>query len=325
MMWSIGCLLAAAGVALLVSRETATLRSEGTSNRQPQGSASSPPPINTLPRIKSAAPSRGPTLADYKQAFARSPNYWRFAHDALPAATVGNADAQFYLSRALDYCTEHNSLYFQRRGKSIGLDEALQYAAQRHLPIDIAQDVYNRCHEFVDHDAPELGRSPDWLAQATASGQPLAQAATATKLLMQESQQDFVRAGGLPNPNNASIVSDGSDPRELLRAAVQSKDPEVLFSIGDALTLMAPTTNSDNNTTRFAWWLVACQRGLDCSANAEWVKNSCANSPQCAAADGPSDLVQTLAGDKWPDVEQRAREINASLDQGKWGELGFGS
>jgi len=325
MMWSIGLLLAAASVVLLVSRETVTVSSEGTSNRRAQGSVSSPPLINTLPRIKSAAPSGGPTLSDYKNAFARSANYWRFARDTLPAAIAGNADAQFYLSRALEYCTEHNSLYFQRRGKPIGLDEALQYAAQRHLPIDIAQDVYNRCHEFVDHDVSELGRAPDWLAQATASGQPLAQAITATKLLMQESQQAFVRAGGLPNPNNAPTVSDGSDPRELLRAAVQSKEPEVLFSIGDALTLMAPSTNSDNNTTRFAWWLVACQRGLDCSANAEWVKNSCANFPQCAAADGPSDLVQTLAGDKWPEVEERAQEINASLDQGKWGELGLGS
>lgn len=270
------------------------------------------------------APSDAPALADYKNAFARSHSYWKFAHDALPAARAGNATAQFYLSKVLDYCTEHNSLYFQRRGKSIGLDEGLQYAAQRHLPIDIAQEVYDRCHEFVDRDASELGRATDWLAEATASGQPLAQAATATKLLMQESQHNFARAGGLPSADNEATVSDSSGPRELLRAAVQSKDPEVLFGVGDALTLLDPAI-ADKNTTRFAWWLVACQRGFDCSANAEWVKNSCANAPQCASADGPSDLVQSLAGDKWPDVEQRAQQINEKLDRGQWGELGLGS
>jgi hypothetical protein len=173
--------------------------------------------MNTQSHLESASSSGGPSLSDYKNAFAQAHSDWKIAHDALPAA---NADAQFYLSRALEYCTEHNILYFQRHGKSIGLDEALQYALQRHLPIDIAQDVYDRCHEFVDHDASELGRASDWLAQATASGQPLAQAVTATKLLMQESQHNFVMAGGLPIQNDEATVTGGSDPRELLRAAV---------------------------------------------------------------------------------------------------------
>src|ERR1700722_5195203 len=136
--------------------------------------------MNARPYAEHAAPSVPAVVRDYKNDFGRSHNYWQFAHDTLPAANAGDADAQFYLSRALEYCNEHNSLYFQRQGKPIGLGEALQYATQRHLPVDIAQNVYERCHEFVDHDSAELGRATDWLAQATASGQPLAQAVTAT-------------------------------------------------------------------------------------------------------------------------------------------------
>ena len=322
--WAMGGSLAAAALAIFVSRHITRIDSDSSSNHRSQGPAASHIATTPSPIKSSTASPNGPIPTGYKEAFAQSRNYWKFAHDALAAASAGDADAQFYLSRALDYCAEHNSLYFQRRGKSIGLDEALQYAALRHLPIDTTQDVYDRCHEFIDRDSSDLGRASDWLAQATAAGQPVAQAVTAIKLLMQESQRNSVRAGGLPNSDSAATVSDGFDPRQLLRAAVQSKDPEVLFSLGDALTLMAPTA-VDSDTTRLAWWLVACQRGFDCSANAEWVKNSCANSPQCASADGPSDLVQTLAGDKWPEVEQRAREINSSLDQGKWDDLGLGS
>jgi len=93
--------------------------------------------------------------------------------------------------------------------------------------------------------------------------------------------------------------------------------------IGEAQHLLDPT-NSDTNTSRFAWWLIACQRGFDCYADSDWVKNSCAGDPECASVSDPSDLVRILARDQWPDVQQRAQEISAKLDGGKWNELGIG-
>ena len=120
-------------------------------------------------------------------------------------------------------------------------------------------------------------------------------------------------------------VSPGTDPRELLRAAVESKVPEVLFDIGTLQGVLNPSNPAEEKITRFAWWLVACQRGLDCSANAEWVKNSCFNDSQCASAASPSDLVRSLSGDNWFSVQQRAQEINAKLAAGDWGALGLGS
>jgi hypothetical protein len=257
---------------------------------------------------------------DYKRNFAESHNYWKFAHDALPTANAGNADAQFYLSRALEYCAEHNSFYYRRKGRPIGLDEGLQRAVQRNLPIDVAQAVYERCHEFVDHGASGLGSAREWLARATSVGQPLAQAVTASKILMQVQRQDFIKAGGVPTPDNDPTIMSEGDPRELLRSAIQSKDPEVLFTIGEFQPLLDPT-NTDKD--RYAWMLLACQRGFDCTANAEWVKNSCAGAPECASANGPTDLVRILAGDQWPEVQQRARDLSIGLDQENWSALGL--
>jgi hypothetical protein len=261
---------------------------------------------------------------DYKRSFAESHNYWDYANKILPAAKNGDSDAQFYLSRLLERCDEDNRMYFQRGGQKLPLDEGLRFAVKRHLSIEVAQSVFDRCHEFQENDLAQLGSAADWLAKATAAGQPLAEATTASKILTQSMLQNFARAGGVPNPSGMAKIESGVDPRKLLRAAVESKDPEVLFSIGEEQGVLNPS-NSDTVTMQFAWWLVACQRGLDCSENANWVKNSCGDDAQCASAGGPEDRVRTLAGDKWPEVQQRAREIDAKLDAGQWGALGLGS
>jgi hypothetical protein len=261
---------------------------------------------------------------DYKKAFAESRSYFDYAHRILPAAKAGNADAQFYLSRVLERCDEDNRMYFQRGGQKIGLDEGLQYAVKRRLSIEVAQSVYEKCHEFQENDLAEFGSVADWLAKATAAGQPLAETTTASKLLVQEVLQNSARAGGVPNPNANSGIEEGSDPHSLFRSAAESKDPEVLFDIGEAQGMLYPAS-SDVNARRFAWWLVACQRGFDCSENADWVKNSCGDDADCATASSPSDRVRRLAGDQWPDVQQRAQEISAKLDAGRWDDLDLGS
>jgi hypothetical protein len=260
---------------------------------------------------------------DYKKSFAEARNYWDYAHKILPAAKAGNADAQFYLSRLLERCNEDNKMYFERRGEKLTLDQGLQFAVERHLPIELAQSAFERCHEFHENNSEELGNASDWLAKATDAGQPIAEATMASKILFQEVTQNIAQTSGAPRASAIQIAS-SADPRELLRAAVESRDPEVLFSIGDAQGMLNPSS-SDIATNRFAWWLVACQRGLDCSANATWVKNMCASDPQCASADSPSDLVRGLARDIWPEVQQRAQEISAKLDAGEWSELGLGS
>jgi hypothetical protein len=284
--------------------------------------------------IRGSAPSMvnssSVSSIDYKKSFAEAYSYWDYAHKILPAAKMGDADAQFYLSRALERCSNDNKMYFQRRGEALALDQGLQWALQRHLSIDVAQAVYDRCHEFQEHDPGDLGSASDWLARATAAGQPLAQATTALKLFTQQALQNIQATrlvGAAPNPDAPPTIDSQQNPRQLLRMAVESRDPEVLFSIGEAQGYLksANTEATDPTVNQFAWWLVACERGLDCSANAEWVKVACANDSRCASFTSPSDFVRTLSGDDWDNVEQLAQQISARLDTSQWDELGIGS
>ena len=283
---------------------------------------------NAVP-VSTAQPAAGKpkvgnsTPTSYKESFAEARNYWEYAHKILPAAKAGDADAQFYLARLMERCSEDNKMYFQHKGATLNVDEALQYAVKRNLPVERVQTIYERCHEFQNQDLTELGDATDWLAKATESGQPLAQTNTATKIFMHDRQANFAAAGGVLDPGPS--IGAGMDPRDLLRAAVESKDPEVLFDIGSLQGTLTQATPTDEKTTRYAWWLVACQRGFDCSTKAEWVINSCNNAPICASANSPGDLVRTFSGDNWPDVQQRAMEINAKLDAGQWDALGLGS
>ena len=82
-----------------------------------------------------------------------------------------------------------------------------------------------------------MGSAGDWLAQATAAGQPLAQADTALKPFTQQVLQNIQAtrlAGAAPNPNAPATIDSQQSPRQLLRMAVESRDPEVLFTIGEA-------------------------------------------------------------------------------------------
>jgi hypothetical protein len=266
--------------------------------------------------LRSQATQRAPI----KQQHASAVDYFRFAQSLLPLATAGDPDAQYYLYRTLERCDQENKLYFQRRGQKLALDQAIQYAAQRQLPVDTVQSVYDRCHQFQENDSTGLGSATEWLRKATDSAQPLAQATTASQILVQEAQQRLARAGGVPNPSPQTQIGNPADPQELFRQAVKSKDPEVIFAIGDAQNLLSPP-NTDTTATRYAWWLVACERGLDCSGTSDWVRNMCAGVPQCLSASSASDLVRVLAGDKWPEVQSQAQEIESKINSGNWGDL----
>jgi hypothetical protein len=183
----------------------------------------------------------------------------------------------------------------------------LRFAAELHAPIEQVQSIYDRCHK-LEEDPTEFGNAMDWLAQA---GQPVAQAVTATHMLDQDMMKGYVKAGGQPTElTTAPPIGGSADPHDLLRAAVESRDPEVLLSIGESQGLLNPSqSNTDKLVNRVAWRYVACQRGLGCPAN-------------CAGSIG--ELME-MARDDWPAVQQRAQEINAKLDAGQWDELGLGS
>jgi hypothetical protein len=299
-----------------------TARSANTAARSTINSSAA---VERVDKAPSGAKTRSVerTLGYYKKRFADAHDYLSFARDILPAAKAGNPDAQYYLWKAMEYCADANRAYFERRGQPVGLDQALQNAARLPQHSDV-QLAYDRCQEFFNEDTSAFGTAADWLASATRAGQPLAESATASKLVAQGLLDNFAKAGAVPTsiPEPAKLKA---DPQELLYEAVQSKEPEVLFSVGQLYPPMNPN-DPDSNVVRYAWILLACERGLDCTANADWVKDGCFGTDiACSSATNSSDYVRFLAGDQWPQVEQRARELGYQLDQGNWDELGLGS
>lgn len=283
--------------------------------------AVSSPPQFKLPQ--SAAVSHAVVSTDYGKALAATHDYWDYARSILSAAKSGNPDAQYYLAQVLERCKRDNKMYFQQSGANLTLDQGIQRAVRLHLSLDMANAIYERCRGFAENDSADLGDASDWLAQAAASQQPLAQATTALKLITQEVLHNAQLAGAVANPEAPAWIDTPKDTRQLLREAVESRNPEVLYMIGEAQGFLS-APNTDVTVPQFAWWLVACERGLDCSANAEWVKIGCASDPRCASFTDPSDFVRTFSGDEWNDVRLLAQQINANLDAGRWDELGLG-
>jgi hypothetical protein len=306
-------------------REVAAATGAVQSDKMILAGATASPPGATGAKVgaKFTAKQSNANPDSYRSLFDQSRNYWLLANRILAAAKSGNSDAQYYLSRSIEYCREKNGFFFSHRGQQLSLEEGLQYAVKRNLPIEIAREVYDKCHDFTVNDQSVLGDPSDWLAKATASGQSLAESTTAEKMLISSSQEMLSRASGVAKPDPGAPIGAGLNPADLLRSAVESDDPEVFFTIGEMLPLLF-STNTDTTVDRLAWMLLACERGFDCTANADWVKLSCGSTTACASATAPTDVVQSFSGNNWPAVQQRASDMSAKIAAGKWDQLGIG-
>jgi hypothetical protein len=92
-----GVVLGAALAALYFLADRAPAHKTNSSGSAAQSSpviAAARQPASTVPNAVATA------KLDYGAAFAQSRNLWEFAHRILPAAKAGDADAQFYLSKA---------------------------------------------------------------------------------------------------------------------------------------------------------------------------------------------------------------------------------
>lgn len=258
---------------------------------------------------------------NYKALFLHSKNYWQLTHDLLADAKAGEPDAQYYLWKAINFCAENNEAYFERDGETLTLKEGLQIASNTASSEVYVKSVFERCHEFHENDVSDLGSSSDWLARATAAGQPAAQGVTAQKFMLQKVMQGFAKAGAAPIPITSGPQIDlQTSPGELMRAAAQSLDPDALYAIGWAQSYGNQATQEERKVNVLAWMYIACQRGLDCSPNADWILRSC---PTCVAQT-PDLMMEAISGSYWYSVQQRAQDINAKLEAGQWDDLGLG-
>lgn len=251
-------------------------------------------------------------------------DYGAMIDKLLPLADAGNAKAQYDVYKATAYCQDRVKFYFTRAGRRLSMEEGLAWAIKRKLSYETAQAVHKKCGKFLQMDPKDTQSDTSaWLNASAKQGYGPAQAALATKILEEQLAQGFERASGVAGLTPTEALDRTKPAPELLKEAVKSRDPEVLFRIGDLMRLLNPTAADDDvGFERLAWIALACERGFDCSAQAEWVIAGCL-SAECASINNRTELVRILAGDRWHEVQARARELGANLDAGRWDELGL--
>jgi hypothetical protein len=259
--------------------------------------------------------------SDYAKDFSESHNYLDFARATIKAARSGNSDAQYYLGKAMRLCDESRQT-FRFNSQEISLDEALSRYSSGRTSARKIKLIYERCHdlEAVGDRERQFGNSEDWIKSASDKGQPVAESDEALQgfLAIQRSAVSSTAASDF----NA-LTKSGGDPRALLLAAVQTKDPEALFIVGEAQGYLN-NFGVDATKNELAWWLVACQRGLPCDSNSEFQLDVALNDGLLEELSGP-DLICAMAGKDCQDVERRAQEINEKLNARSWSELGLQS
>jgi hypothetical protein len=142
--------------------------------------------------------------------------------------------------------------------------------------------------------------------------------------LLQEQSKALVKAGAVPT-GDALLppIGGDADPRELLRIAVESRDPEVLHEIGSLQGMLNPSQSApDEHLNHIAWLYIACQRGFDCSGYGNPVEQPCA--PSASPCERVPARLITMARYNWAPVQERVNELNAALDANQWDQLGLG-
>lgn len=255
--------------------------------------------------------------SDYAKDFSASHNYLDFVRATIGAARSGNPDAQYYLGKAIRLCDESRPT-FRFNSQEISLDEALNRYSTGRTSARKIKLIYERCHdlEAVGDREKQFGNPGDWIKSASDQGQPVAESDQALKGFV-AIQKSAVSSAG-PSDFNA-LTKNGGDPRALFLAAVQTKDPEALFIVGEAQGYLN-NFGGDTTKNQLAWWLVACQRGLPCDSNSEFQLDVALNDGLLEELSGP-DLICAMAGKDCQDVERRAQEINEKLNAGAWSEL----
>jgi hypothetical protein len=267
-----------------------------------------------------------PTAVDYREAFRAATDYRSFVLGVLPAARSGDRDAQYYLYAALNYCDETYRFYFRPRGKALSLDEAIKDRSYYPGPsmTEAIKRAYLRCHEVNETKNPLWGTASEWLSKATDAGQPLAQMQTAGLIFL----RPHVQGGIVAAESQTPTIQEGTytDARSLVRAAVETKDPEALFDVAGLLGFLKPKEpNEQLIQDAITWQYVACLRGFDCGVNAEWHLQFCLNGSNCLPDETGVDYLRRMAPQKHIiDLEARASELNEKIDAGAWDELGLG-
>lgn len=248
---------------------------------------------------------------------AQADDHLSLVQSLLSKAQQGEAAAQLALYQALEYCESGYRSYFDQADDSVGqrrsLQESLALVAE-HAPglAEDVQRVYAKCRTLMESDRAKLGGADDWLRKAAGQGVPIAQALFA---------QARIAQSPTPVRDSAAEVRH-SEAYRLLAAAVRSKDPDVLWVISEQQSYLQES-GDQAALDQWAWKLLACQKGLDCSASARWYQLACSGDNACQAGESGQDFLRRAAGTNLAEIETRAAQLANYLERDQWDALGF--
>jgi hypothetical protein len=254
-------------------------------------------------------------MRDFRREFSEAKNYWTLAQSLLPAADAGEPGAQYYLSKAIGYCAQFYEPFFTSSDTAQSSDIPVASG----FPAILAQTVFERCHDLQDqiHRSPVPISADDWLESAAANGQRLASIDIAARTLSQSRALENAPDDAVTDYQKIYYAP---NPLSVLRDALASGDPDVLFAMS-SVPVKAAQSPTNQLVDSMAWRLVACQRGFDCSATADWVVIACQVDTSCVPGESGLDVVRATAGSEVDQVESRAAEISAQLNSNDWNQL----
>jgi hypothetical protein len=261
------------------------------------------------PGAGGAVPAVASAPSTVRQRFRDATNYAAFIDSVLSDARAGDMDAQYYVYAALSFCDAEFRFLFKRRVGTGWLthDEAMNLAARRYgQSFSWTETVEKKCRTLMEGPRSGLGDSRKWLEDAAAQGQPVAMAMLADAQIIETAtgRRDKAAAAGAAN---------------LLLSALESKDPEVMWKIGDLQGFLKPDSE-ESAKAQWAWWLAACDRGYECGPQALVMEFSC-RYEACPPGETVVEYMKRFLQTDFPAVEDLAREINADIDAENWSEL----
>jgi hypothetical protein len=315
-----------AGLALAAMLALAAGVWHSTQSREPphagstQRAAMVPGEAPSAPQTEGAAPrpddAAVPSPGSFATRFQDAGNYSQFIESALPAAKGGDAEAQNYIAAALQYCDETYRLYFKRRDKVLSVDDAIATWTSRsdYRQVENLKVAEAHCGDVYGRVDPAWGSATEWLARAAQAGQPVALFRKGTQIWM---DMESNRAPTYSRPDGTPYTLD--EARAMVRAAARSANPEVLFEVGDMTLLLKPDSDHEDNRDTWTWRYVACLRGLDCRAEANWHRQFCTWDPDCRPDEPGMDYLRRVALQNGIyDLELRASQVNERIDARDW-------
>ena len=206
-----------------------------------------------------------------------------------------------------------DSMFFRDGNRRRTYDEVVQYAVKRGgLNWEFVAGKFMRCKRLLEASDSPFGTAEEWMNAATENGYPRAQARAALGKVWKsryETEPNLAREGG-------------EEARRLALEALRTKDPGAIFLVGD-VAIALDSREGAANPQEWIWILAACERGYDCSRQSPWYQLRCSFDPLCQPYEnGVVDVVQRETGNRFPDLQRRARSSTRSwtrADSKSWG------